>query len=122
MCHNQKVSKFARTSKKIRILSVSVLQEHCNLKRELSIFDDGGRKSKTCAAGLLKKIALNPNVALHVKKPAVTSWGDYLENEEKAFNALTAFDSEAGEDGRHYRHTPLSGKRPKPFRTSGEES
>lgn len=113
---------FARTPKKIRILSGSVLQEHCNLKRELSILNGGGRKSKTSAAGLLERIALNPNVALYVKNLAITSWRDYWENEEKGANALMAFDSEAGEDGRHYSHTPLRGKRYERFRASGEES
>lgn len=59
------IERFAMASKKIRILSSSVLLEHRKLTRDFSYLDNWDRKSKGSVAGLLKEILTNPRIALY---------------------------------------------------------
>ena len=100
------IENFALTSKTIRTSAGRILREHRKLTREFSTFDVGGRKSRFSAAGLLKQILIDPRIALYIKKITVTDVHTGWESEETGINTLKAFNSDAGEDECHYRHTP----------------
>lgn len=92
----------------MHVLSSPSLLERREQKHQFSTFDNGGRESNISAAGLLKGITTSPRVALYVEDFAITSWRDRWENEEKAVNTPMAFDPQAEEEGRRYRHTPYA--------------
>lgn len=108
---SQKTSRaLTLTSKPIHVLSSPFLPERRALKPKFSTFDNGGRESNISAAGLHKEITTSPRVALYVEGFAITSWRDRWENEKKAVNTPMAFDPQAEEEGRRYRHTPYAEK------------
>lgn len=121
MLQPEDIERFAMASRKIHILSGSVLLEHRKLTRESSHFHDAGYTSKASAAGLLKGIITNPHVALHVKSLAIFAWRERWENEEKGVNAFMAFDAEQSQDGRRYCHTPYAAKIMKIFQQAVKE-
>ena len=100
------VENFALTSKTIRTLAGKILREHRNLTCKYSTLHSENPNSRVSAAGLLKGILKNHRVALYVKNFTITKVRRRWDDEEKGVNTLMAFDPEAGEDGRHYRHTP----------------
>ena len=104
------IESFALASKKIHAVSDPFLLEHRELEYRFSKFGTGVVCSKISAAGLLKEITTNPRVALYVKELFISSWRSRWENEEEGVNTLMAFDPQAEEEGRHYRHTPYSEK------------
>lgn len=108
MLQPKDIENFASVSKLIRTLSGKILLEHRKLTRQFSSFEIGAPNSRASAAGLLKEILTNPRVALYTKNVSVTMSHWRWESEEEGVNTLMAFDPEAGEDGRHYRHTPYA--------------
>lgn len=108
------IERFAMASKKIRILSSSVLLEHRKLTRDFSYLDNWDRKSKGSVAGLLKEILTNPRIALYVKRFGIFSWRDRGEA-SKGVNTLLAVDPRHGEEWRRYWHTPYAEKDMKLF-------
>lgn len=104
------IESFALASKKIHAVSGPFLLEHRELKYRFSKFDTGGLCSEISAAGLLKEITTNPHVALYVKELVINRWRERWDPKEDRVNSLLAFDPQAEEQGRHYRHTPYSEK------------
>ena len=102
------IENFAFVSKTIRTLSGKILPEHRKLTRQFSSFEIGARKSTASAAGLLKEILTNPRVALYIRTVSIIDFYDSWESEAKGLNTLMAFDPEAGQKGRRYRHTPYT--------------
>lgn len=103
--HPRDIENFAFASKTIRTLAGKVLVKHRELTRELLTFNIGGSKSKFSVAGLLKEILTNPGTALYIKTVTMTSLHQEWESEEEGVNTLKAFDPDAEDGKRHYRHT-----------------
>ena len=104
------VENFALTSTRIRTLASRRFREHRHLTRKYSTLHSEHPNSRVSAAGLLKDIATNPHAALYVKNFTIPKVHVRWDDEEKGVSTLMAFDPEAGEDGRHYRHTPYMEK------------
>ena len=102
------IENFALASKAIRTLAGKILVDHQKLTRELSTLDIDDSKSRFSCAGLLKEILTNPRVALYIKTVIIPDYRVVWDSEEMGVNTLEAFDPEAGEDERQYRHTPYA--------------
>ena len=102
------IENFALASKMIRTQAGKILVDHRNLTRELSTMDISSSKSRFSPAGLLKEILINPRVALYIKTVIIPAFRADWDSEETGANTLKAFDPEAGEDERQYRHTPYT--------------
>lgn len=108
MLQPKDIENFASVSKLIRTLSSKILLEHRKLTRQFSWFKIGASNSRASAAGLLKEILTNARAALYIRTVSINDFHGSWQSEGKRLNTLMAFDPEAGQNGRRYRHTPYA--------------
>lgn len=86
------IDNFALTSKTIRSLGSSFIEEHNKLRLEFSSFPSSDIYGSSNLAELLEALLLNPRAALYVRDVYIDSWPHQWDDPDPEFNGYDEFE------------------------------